>query len=47
MCAPEVIPAKRLGQPEDIAPLAVYLASDESDFCVGATFSVNGGEVMA
>ena len=38
-----VHPLGRLGQPEDIAGLAVYLASDESSWVTGATFSVDGG----
>ena len=33
----------RFGQPEDIAPLAVYLASDESRWVTGAAFPVDGG----
>jgi NAD(P)-dependent dehydrogenase (short-subunit alcohol dehydrogenase family) len=34
---------KRLGQPEDIAWCATYLASDESTFVTGADISVDGG----
>ena len=34
---------KRLGQPEDIAWCALYLACDESSFVTGADFSVDGG----
>ena len=33
----------RLGTPEEIASMAVYLASDESSFITGNTFSVDGG----
>lgn len=36
-------PRGRLGQPEDIANAAVFLASDESDFVVGETLFVDGG----
>jgi len=38
-----VHPVGRLGQPEDIAGLAVYLASDESSWVTGAAFPVDGG----
>jgi NAD(P)-dependent dehydrogenase (short-subunit alcohol dehydrogenase family) len=33
----------RLGQPEDMAGLTVYLASDESSWVTGAVFPVDGG----
>ena len=36
-------PMGRLGQPEDIAPFAVYLASDESSWVTGGAFPVDGG----
>jgi len=38
-----VHPIGRLGRPEDIAGLAVYLASDESSWVTGAVFPVDGG----
>ena len=38
-----VHPIGRLGQPEDIAGLAVYLASDESSWVTGAALPVDGG----
>ena len=34
---------KRVGVPEDIAPLYVYLASDESSFVTGAEIAIDGG----
>lgn len=37
------IPLGRLGTPEDIAELALYLASDESSFVTGAEFVIDGG----
>ncbi len=37
------IPAGRIGQPADVAPLAVFLASEESAYCTGAEFIVDGG----
>lgn len=36
-------PLGRFGEPEDIAHLAVYLASDESDFMTGQTIAIDGG----
>ncbi len=36
-------PYPRLGESEDIAMAAVYLASDESDFVTGAVLTVDGG----
>ena len=33
----------RLAQPEEIASLAVYLASDESDFVTGTLNLIDGG----
>ncbi len=37
------IPLKRLGKPEDVASMAAFLASSESDYATGATFFVDGG----
>ena len=36
----------RIGRPEDIALLAVFLASDESEFVTGQVISANGGALM-
>jgi NAD(P)-dependent dehydrogenase (short-subunit alcohol dehydrogenase family) len=38
-----VHPIGRLGQPEDLAGIAVYLASDESSWATGGVFPVDGG----
>jgi len=38
-----VHPIGRLGEPKDVAGLAVYLASDESSWVTGAVFPVDGG----
>jgi glucose 1-dehydrogenase len=37
------IPLGRLGRPEDVAGLAVFLASDEARYVTGATYVVDGG----
>ncbi|MCL4237212.1 MAG: 3-oxoacyl-ACP reductase FabG [Anaerolineae bacterium] len=39
-------PARRLGEPEDIANAFLFLASDEASFVNGAVLSVDGGLVM-
>jgi NAD(P)-dependent dehydrogenase (short-subunit alcohol dehydrogenase family) len=36
-------PSKRLADPFEIAKLAVYLASDDSAYVVGANFAIDGG----
>jgi acetoacetyl-CoA reductase len=40
------VPVGRLGQPEEIASLVAWLASEESAYSTGADFSVNGGMNM-
>jgi len=37
------IPMGKMGKPEDIGSMAVFLASDEAGYCTGATFYVDGG----
>jgi NAD(P)-dependent dehydrogenase (short-subunit alcohol dehydrogenase family) len=41
------IPARRIGEPEEVGPLAVYLASSASDFMTGQTVYLDGGMTMA
>jgi len=36
-------PVGRFGTPEEVARLALYLASDDSSFCTGAPFIIDGG----
>jgi acetoacetyl-CoA reductase len=40
------IPVKRLGKPEDIARMVLFLASDDAGFATGATFTVNGAQYL-
>ncbi|WP_276355665.1 SDR family oxidoreductase [Cohnella caldifontis] len=40
-------PMQRQGQPFELAPAYVYLASDDSRFMTGQTLHVNGGQVMS
>jgi len=39
------IPAHRMARPEELGPLAVYLASSTSDFMTGETLVFDGGQV--
>lgn len=42
----EQIPAGDFGQPEDLGPLAVYLASDASRYMTGSAIVIDGGYVL-
>jgi glucose 1-dehydrogenase len=37
------IPLRRLGQPEEVAGLAAFLASSEADYVTGTTYFIDGG----
>lgn len=39
------IPMRRVGRPEEIGPLAVYLASDQASFVTGEVYFISGGEM--
>ena len=39
------IPLGRMGKPEEVASLALYLASDASAYVTGSTFFVDGGMI--
>jgi 3-oxoacyl-[acyl-carrier protein] reductase len=42
----EQVPAKRLGQPEDVAAAVVFLAGEDAGYITGTTLHVNGGMYM-
>lgn len=42
----ELIPYKRIGEPEDIGRVAAWLASDEADYITGTTIYVDGGMTL-
>ena len=41
-----LVPYKRIGEPEDIAPVVVWLASDDFDHVVGTALLVDGGMTL-
>ena len=41
------VPAGRFAVPEDLAPMAVFLASSASDYVVSQTYNVDGGQWMS
>jgi len=41
------LPVSRIGEPVDVARLALFLASDESAYCTGAEFVIDGGATAA
>jgi 2-deoxy-D-gluconate 3-dehydrogenase len=41
------VPARRIGEPDEVGALAVYLASPASDFMTGQTVYLDGGQTMA
>jgi gluconate 5-dehydrogenase len=41
-----IIPLGRLGEPEELGPLAVYLASDASRYMTGALLVIDGGYTL-
>lgn len=41
------VPLKRIGRPEEVSAMVVFLASEESSYVTGATFYVDGGWLAA
>ena len=39
----KMIPAGRFGQPEEVAALVAFLASDEAAYITGEVININGG----
>jgi 2-hydroxycyclohexanecarboxyl-CoA dehydrogenase len=40
------VPLRRVGEPEDVAPLLAFFACDESSYITGQVISVSGGLTM-
>ncbi|RVC42386.1 SDR family oxidoreductase, partial [Mesorhizobium sp. M4A.F.Ca.ET.090.04.2.1] len=43
----EGVPYGRMGRPEDLAGMAVFLASEEAEYIVAQTYNVDGGQWMS
>ncbi|UCI19816.1 L-iditol 2-dehydrogenase [Mesorhizobium sp. B2-1-8] len=43
----EGVPYGRMGRPEDLAGMAVFLASDEAEYIIAQTYNVDGGQWMS
>jgi gluconate 5-dehydrogenase len=41
-----MVPMGRLGEPEEIGPLALYLASDASSYMTGSVLVIDGGYTL-
>ena len=42
----QLVPYRRIGEPDDIARAAIWLASDDSDYVTGTTLYVDGGMTL-
>lgn len=42
----DAIPAKRMGDPREVATLAAFLASDDADYVTGSIYAIDGGSGM-
>lgn len=43
----ENVPYGRMGKPEDLSGMAIFLASDDADYIVAQTYNVDGGQWMS
>lgn len=41
----EIVPLMRMGKPEEVAEVALFLASDRSSYVTGSTYYVDGGMI--
>lgn len=41
------LPARRIAEPDELAGLALFLASDASSFCTGGIYTADGGHMIA
>ena len=39
-------PIPRIGEPEEVADLVIFLVSDKSRYITGASLDINGGDLM-
>ena len=44
---PKNLPLGRIAQPEEVARLALFLAGDDSSYCTGSEFVIDGGQTCA
>lgn len=42
----QIFPIQRMGQPEEVAELVAFLASDRAAYITGASLDINGGDLM-
>ena len=44
---PKNLPLGRIAQPEEVARLALFLACEDSSYCTGSEFVIDGGQTCA